>query len=139
MGGLICSDWGDLADSATSAVGAQLYARNRQLGNSPDNSEYPSDADRYDWQTHRADEWQTLADTVVGAACRKRGARLVSVVIGRGHDEADGNANWNSGDNLGWFFSENQYSGQGTGYQYEARQSRTWTATCKKTIRRTRR
>ena len=39
------------------------------------------------------------------------------------------------GAGLGWFVREND---DAYAWRYQARQSRTWTATCKKTIRRTR-
>ena len=137
-GDLLCSTRGAVG-SATGQDGAENGARNLQLGVASGTSNWglsPGTA-RIDWQTHRAAQWQELADTVAGAACRARGYRLVSATFGEGHNARGGATTWRPGDNLGWFYSEN--SGQGVVYAYQAWQSRTWTATCKKTIRRTRR
>ena len=126
--------------SATGQAGAEHGARNLQLGvaSGTGNWGQTPGTPRIDWQTHRADQWQVLADQVAGAACRSRGYRLVSATFGPGHDARKGTGAWLPGDNLGWFYSENQWSGQGSGHAYQAWQSRTWTATCKKVIRRTR-
>ena len=139
-GDLLCSTKGALG-SSTGQDGAELNARNNQLGVASGTANWGQTpgTPRIDWQTHRADQWQALADQVAGAACRARGYRLASATFGPGHNDDAGALGWRPGDNLGWFYSENQWSGQGSGHSYEAWQSRTWTATCKKTIRRTRR
>ena len=135
-GDLLCSALG-AAGSATSQIGAERNARNNELGVDPNTGDWGAGTARIDWETHRVDDWQELADTVAAAACRKRGYRLVSAVFGPGHDNRKGTGYWLPGDNLGWFYTDDQDGG--AGHQYQARQSRTWTATCKKTIRRTRR
>ena len=142
-GDLLCSAMGSVATSAIQGA-AERIARNRQLGYSGTISNWgqTGGTERIDWETHRADQWQERADTVAGAACRKRGARLVSAVFGPGHDDRKGNLGGSPGDNLGWFYTENQWTelgNSGNGHAYQAWQSRTWTATYKKTIRRTRR
>ena len=135
-GDLLCLDPGT-AGSATSKDGAERNARNNELGVNPNTGDWGAGTARIDWRTHRADQWQELADEVAGAACRSRGYRLAKANFGPGHDDRKGNSFWRPGDNLGWFYSDDQDGG--ADHQYEAWQSRTWTATCKKTIRRTRR
>ena len=141
-GDLLCSAKGAVG-SATGQDDAENRARNIQLGVAAGTSTWGQTGGpaRIAWQTHRAAEWQALADTLAEAACRARGYRLVSATFGPGHDARKGQGTWLPGDNLGWFYSENkwtEFGGQGTGHAYQAWQSRTWTATCKKTVRRTR-
>ena len=129
---------------ATGKDDAENRARNLQLGVSSSTSNWgqTGGTERIDWQTDSADAWQELADTVAGAACREQGYRLARAVFCPGHDNRKGSAGLLPGDNLGWFYSENkwnEFGGQGTGHAYQAWQSRTWTATCKKTVRRSRR
>ena len=81
--------------------------------------------------------WQELAETAAKNACRAQGYPSVSnVVFGQGHnsDVGSGTNDHFRGNYLGWFF----YSRHSTHNWLSARQSRTWTANCKKTIRRTR-
>ena len=87
------------------------------------------------------DDWRDLAVTAAGNACRARGARYVagSTDFGRGHNENPGSGQTFHGANLGWFFAEEEHFLNAGHFRARARQSRTWTATCKKTIRRTRR
>ena len=68
------------------------------------------------------------------------GARYVSgsADFGRGHNNDTGAANQWHGDYLGWFYDSEQHSTNMNDYRARARQSRTWTATCKKVIRRNR-
>ena len=83
--------------------------------------------------------WQGQAETAADAAaarlCQARGAKYVagSARFGPGHNNNKGS----NGENLGWFYGPNLETGGAT-YRYRARQSRTWTATCKKIVRRTR-
>ncbi len=62
------------------------------------------------------------------------------MVFGRGHnrdrDETDTNHADYTGVYLGWFFYDPNVGS--ANHRARARQSRTWTATCKKVIRRTR-
>ena len=141
-GDLLCSAKGSV-EGETGKDAAENRARNLQLGVSSITSNWGQTGGpaRIAWQTHRAAEWQALADTLAEAACRARGYRLASATFGPGHDDRKGSAGLLPGDNLGWFYSENKWTelgGQGTGHAYEAWQSRTWTATCKKTVRRSR-
>ncbi len=145
VGGLICSDWGAIPTSSGSAPAlAQLYARQFAVGRTLADSL----AWTLDWQTNiirrpgDADsaatpslaQWQELLTAGAARACRARGGKYVagSGEFGPGHNNNKGL----NGDNLGWFYGPNLE--MGSDYKYQARQSRTWTATCKKTIRRTR-
>ena len=94
-----------------------------------------------------SEEWTELARIQARRACRAEGYdTAVGVVFGPGHSEnrrPNGNA-YDRGSGLGWFF-EDTWDGDNDGdpndgdnYRHRARQSRTWEATCKKTIRRTR-
>ena len=80
-------------------------------------------------------QWQEWLAARAARACRDRGARYAagSGEFGPGHDNDRGS----HGNNLGWFYGQDLEAG--ADYKYQARQSRTWTATCKKTVRRTRR
>ena len=63
----------------------------------------------------------------------------VGVDFGKGHRYNKGFADEYHGSYLGWFYQMAPIPGTGsTDYILIARHSRTWTATCKKTIRRTR-
>ena len=148
--GLICSDWGAIpgVSIGTEALGqrtARLTAVGRTL-TQPVNwtlhwqtniITQPSEADSV--STPSAAWWQGQAETAADAAaarlCQARGAKYVagSAQFGPGHNHNKGL----NGDNLGWFYGPNLESGGA--YKYRARQSRTWTATCKKTVRRSRR
>ena len=149
VGGLICSDWGAISTSSGSSPAlAQLYARQFAVGRTLGDSVNWT----LDWQTNlitRAGDadgaatpslaqWQELLTAGAAQVCRARGARYVagSAVIGPGHSRDAGVGAWDHGDELGWFYGPNLE--MGSDYKYRARQSRTWTATCKKTVRRTR-
>ena len=86
-----------------------------------------------------SEQWTELAKTAARNACRAEGYdTAVGVVWGPGHSENRnplGAANRDRGGGLGWYFEHGLFGG---GQKHKARQSRTWTATCKKTIRRTR-
>ena len=138
-GDLLCSAMGAATGDITVKLGAELAARNRWLGqpDGADNWGLSGGRARIDWQTHRAAEWQALADTLAAAACRERGYRLDRAAFGPGHDDRKGSGGWSPGDELGWFYTENQSLVSGS-YKYQAWQSRTWTATCTKKVRRNR-
>ena len=81
--------------------------------------------------------WQGQAEIFADRACRARGARLVagSAAFGRGHNENKGTGDYDLGPYLGLFQRYESVSG---GHRYHGRQSRTFTALCKKTVRRSR-
>ena len=83
--------------------------------------------------------WQGQAEIFAERACRARGARLVagSAAFGRGHSESRGSGLTYVGDSLGIFLRE-EGGGPGGTIRYRGRQSRTFTALCKKTVRRNR-
>ena len=85
--------------------------------------------------------WQGQAEAAAARACRARGARLVagSAALGMGHSEnsADDALNY-SGPGLGFFFRRINHPSVPGSFRYQTRQSRTWTATCLKKIRRNR-
>ena len=83
--------------------------------------------------------WQGQAETFAERACRARGARLVagSAAFGRGHNDNAGSGPTHIGDSLG-FFLRQEGGGPGGTIRIHGRQSRTFTALCKKTVRRSR-
>ena len=88
-------------------------------------------------------EWRDLAKTVARRVCREQGyPRATNVVIGPGHNREPGHSNMNHADwvgaDLGWFFAETDGHSNPSVHAFIGRQSRTWTATCKKVIRRNR-
>ena len=150
-GGLICSAWGTAVGADSSQDGSQGAARYSAVGRSTPQSTINW---LFDWQTntisrtgendHQAApslaQWQELlAAADPSAACQARGAKYVagSAVIGPGHSRDPGVGALFNGNNLGWFYWDTD--NRDGFYDYRARQSRTWTATCKKTVRRTRR
>ena len=142
-GGLICSDWG--RPPAAAMVTRSAAQRNaRHFAVSQPVAQYVNWT--LDWRTnriarpHEADgpampslaEWQALLTAGAAQSCRARGARYVpgSAVIGPGHSNHQGS----HGNNLGWFYGPDL--DRSAKYKFEARQSRTWTATCEKVTRR---
>ena len=159
-GSLLCSNWNAWSASwGTSAV-RQREARNRAVGIGESDSWLTTtwnDNLRFsrssvngitDYRTSVGTAtpdtawWQAQAETAADNACRARGARPVanSAAFGRGHSEDAGGTRTDQyyvGEGLGIFFDEDD-TGQGGTYKFRARQSRAWSATCKKVIRRTR-
>ena len=128
-GTLICSGWGTAGTLGSNDATAQTSARWRFTGR----SEW--DSTTIDWRTFRAETWMTRAENAAKSACRARGGQSVSnVAFGGGHNNNRGQV-YHVGDNLGWFFWDTEGN---QNFLYRARHSRTWSATCKKTIRRTR-
>ena len=84
-------------------------------------------------------EWTAMAEAAAKRACRAEGyPQVTNVAFHAGHNgnnHADRTNAGFVGDGLGLLLSEN--SG-GSNWRFEMRQSRTWSATCKKVIRRTR-
>ena len=90
------------------------------------------------YQAPSSAEWTEMATAAAKSACRAEGyPQVTNVAFHAGHNGNNGpagNAEF-TGNGLGLLLSEN--SG-GSNWRYEMRQSRTWSATCKKVIRRTR-
>ncbi len=90
-----------------------------------------------DFASPSSEGWTELATARAKEVCREQhgGQSVANVVFGQGHSNDQALYNQRDhGPHLGWFFDNtvDQY------HRYRARQSRTWTATCKKVIRRTR-
>ena len=135
-GSLICSDWGTasgiLSFETTALRTAEInWANAQDSGSRAANGPWT-----LAWETFpNTAYWQTRAEGAAARACRARGARYVacSATFGPGHSVARSGLNRGAG--LGWFYVDNEAT---LNYNHQARQSRTWTATCKKTIRRSR-
>jgi len=150
--GLICSSFGGWSNYFTSHWGAQRDARRNQSG-------YSGIDKRINWETQaitdvsnpsnptaagtarpNSDQWLALAETAAEATCRASGARYVdgSAAFGPGHSNEAGSGDDYTGTELGWFLPYEVHGSNASARRYQARQSRTWTATCKKVVRRTR-
>ena len=141
--GPLCSDWGTVAAQNNSLLLARNLAR----------AAYDGRASGAQWQRHwqrdkdhyqtgpGAAGWQQLATDVARRACRAQGSgyAVVGVHFHEGHNEIPGVGNQHRGDHLGWFFQDTDGDLTTAPYTLQARESRTWSATCKKTIRRARR
>ena len=135
-GALICSEWGT-ASGILSFESTALRTAEVNWANAQDSgSRAVNGAWTLAWETFpTAAYWQTRAAAAAARACRARGARYVagSAAFGPGHSAA--RSGLNRGTGLGWFYVDNE---DGVNSNYQARESRTWTATCKKTVRRNR-
>ena len=143
-GSLICSTWGNDGGVGSGQSGARYVSVGRTTLQS-------ATSWTLDWETntvtrsgeanHQATpslaQWQELLTAGATRVCRSRRARYVagSAVSGPGHSREAGDGVFANGGGLGWFYWDTD---DGANYNYRARQSRTWTATCKKTVRRTR-
>ena len=140
-GTLACSEWGPF-DSATdgSQGTAQRRARASLVQRIRQDTETRGEGPTWTvaWATFpSAAYWQEIAETQAKAACRAQGyPQVTNVVFGQGHSANVGSGQNDKfrGNGLGWFF----YNRAAPNHRLSARQSRTWEATCKKVIRRTR-
>ena len=148
-GTLACSGWGR---QITTNHGNAGTSRRRAMNIYVRGGNEASSGWRINWETQalsgnlsgfaspNTEEWLELAETQARAVCRAQhgGQSVSNVAFGRGHNRVIGNTDHNhqdfTGEHLGWFHDNLSDSYQ----QHRARQSRSWTATCKKTIRRTR-
>ena len=91
-----------------------------------------------------AAQWRAMAETAAEGACRARGARYVagSADFGTGHSRDSGGSGRTvpsyTGMGLGWFMDRGLPDGGQATHRYRVRQSRTWTGTCIKRVRRNR-
>ena len=135
-GNLICSGWGT-ASGILSFETTALRTAEVNWANAQDSGSRAANGPwTLAWETFpNAAYWQTRAEGAAARACRARGARYVagSAAFGPGHSVARSGLNRGAG--LGWFYVDNEAT---LNYNHQARQSRTWTATCKKTVRRSR-
>ena len=104
-----------------------INAQGQRTSNTPASAAWPSTA-----------QWNTWAAAAAEGACRARGARYIanSAAIGPGHSDyqTEGVLADYRGPGLGFFNRE--VSAGGNNATYPTRQSRTWEARCKKTVRR---
>ena len=158
-GTLLCTGWSTLDNFWGSDAVEQREARNRAVGHNPAstwvtvdweaNIRYPrlttglinTAVDPYGPANPNTAWWQAQAEAAADPACRARGARYVagSAAFGPGHSDDNGGGVRDpnhTGWGLGFFLDKTD--GPGSNVKYQARQSRTWSATCKKVIRRTR-
>ena len=151
-GTLACSEWGpEIGTTHGPGAGegtSKRRARNRYVGNDETTSGW-----RINWETQAFSGnrsgfaspdnagWLEIAETVARSVCRAQhgGQSVSNVAIGRGHNREVGNTNQGhldfTGEHLGWFHWDHEGN---QNFRHSARQSRSWTATCKKVIRRTR-
>ena len=156
VGGIICGGWGGESTNHGGSSGAIANARRNLI---------PLQR-QVDWQTQErflvtdvgqanedrtsegshwptTAEWTELATAAAKSACRAEGyPQVTNVAFHAGHNgnnHADRNNAAFVGDGLGLLLSAD-LEGDNTNniYRYQMRQSRTWSATCKKVIRRTR-
>ena len=151
-GTLACSGWGGFIGGNHGSAGT---ARRRAMTQYVRGGDETNSGWEINWETQaltghqvsgtaRPDNagWLELAETQARAVCRAQhgGQSVSNVAFGRGHNREVGNTNQGhadfTGEYLGWFFDN--HPDAGSNHRYRARQSRTWTATCKKVIRRTR-
>ena len=156
--GLVCSGWGDNGNAYPGhREAAARHARWRSAGVTGGHSYW-----EIDWETNIV--WNTnvsgrttsrgitaspnTAGWLAGAAilarnsCAARNLDYVagSAEFGPGHSDPQHNGHndgrqYDNGDDLGWFVDRVNPLGD---WQYRAQQSRTWTALCKKVVRRSR-
>ena len=137
-GTLACSNWGNYHGSPFNVDSAGLaWSRREAIAT------YDSRNSGAAWNARLAN--RALGAILAGAG-RGRGGRCLpgsgaryvagSADFGPGHNIKGYHGN-DRGDGLGWFYDRNE-ANLGI-YIHRARESRAWTATCKKTVRRTRR
>ena len=138
-GNLICSGWGTGSGLHGQPPSVPRQVAERNWANGQDSGSRPhSNTWTLNWQTFpNAAYWQTRAETAAASACQARNAKYVdgSAAFGPGDDDFSGST-FNRGAGLGWFYRDIEGT---VNYNYEARQSRTWSGVCTKKVRRTRR
>ena len=139
-GTLACTDWGPFPGGQHAQPPPAIRDGKAAQINGMDGGNRAPGSTTWDipWTFPSAAYWQDLAETAAQNACRDRGYPSVSnVVFKEGHSRDRGASLTNDRDRgagLGWYF----YNIGGSNHRFHARQSRTWEATCKKVIRRTR-
>ena len=141
-GTLACTDWGPFpgTNHAQQPSGVRDGKADQINGMDGGNRDRGDTNWNIPWTFPSVEYWQDKAEIQAKAACRARGGQSVSnVVFGQGHRRNVTGANdvrrGIDDAGLGWFVRENN---DAYPWKYAARQSRTWEATCKKVIRRTR-
>ena len=138
-GGLICSVWGGPASSTRPpAQQTQSYrdGRNSFIGRGTGYN-----GASLNWEDspgigpgvrQAMVDWQQMAEDAVEAACQAQNAgRVESATFGMGHSNGRGTGVGDYGGGLGWFYFDRE---QNANFQYDARQSRTWSGVCVKRV-----
>ena len=157
VGGIICTGWGQHSGQHGSENTSLLRARKRIMGVNDDQDVNWETQQRFlrsdggatrtpaGYASPNADQWLEMAAAAALRVCRSRGGQSVTnVALGKGHNSYVNSARntgaWVGAD-LGLFYLREPYPTNNPNpayYRHRARQSRTWSATCKKVIRRTR-
>ena len=161
-GTLICSDLSPTSWTGSwvgSFTGLQRGARNRYVGRNEAGTGW-----QFSWRTRARtattqnpavagggslseDEWIEKAAEAARMVCRRQGGRYVSgsADFGEGHSDERGSGVEDMGSGHGWYYDYRRRSevpgqpNQPNVYQSQARESRTWWATCAKKVRGSRR
>ena len=153
LGGIICSNWYQHSGQHGQENTSLLHARNQISGHNGNSMNWQTQ-ERFRRPNGNSDgfsspsstEWTEMAKAAALRVCRDRGGQSVTnVAFGKGHNSYTNSAvntgGWIGAD-LGVFYQRLPYYSGGqlytNVYRHQARQSRTWSATCKKVIRRTR-
>ena len=153
VGGIICGGWGGESTNHGNSGGAVTNARRnlipleRQVDwrtqerfrvANPGQANESRTSEGFHWPT--TDQWTEMATAAAKSACRAEGyPQVTNVAFHAGHNGNNGPANNAefTGNGLGLLLSDDLHAANNI-WRYNMRQSRTWSATCKKVIRRTR-
>ena len=149
--GLICGGWGGESNVHASWGAAVNHARRNLIANGRDIDWQTQEISTYTlsprvltptgtYQPPTTDQWTALATAAAKRACRAEGyPQVTNVAFGPGHNGNNGHITTveYKGDGLGMVLSDDLNAANNI-WRYNMRQSRTWSATCKKVIRRTR-
>ena len=152
-GTLICSELGSWHGGwSNSWTFMQRDSRNRYAGHGSGFTNW-----QFDWRTRAVtgtwntdfaggntlseDGWKDKAELAATAECKARGVKYVrgSADFVPVHNRDRGGTTFDKGPNHGWFFAVNPNTGDNRHSIRKARESRTWTATCSKRVRGSRR
>ena len=149
-GNLICTNWGGQGSGSnaiwqTANRDAQNVYAGAPSGQTNWQFHWRTRAITGDWNaggtlsgnTLSEQGWKDLAEAAVIAECKRRGMKYVkgSADFGRGHNaNVTGNdGGFSKSDHHGWFFTMSATTGAS---RRQARESRTWSGTCFKKVRR---
>lgn len=142
-GDLLCTDWGPRSrywiydepaqNEARYIFPSPLYVRgaHRYVELPPGVKESPPGAN---WRnTPPGVDWQGMAEAAARRACVARGYQFDSATVEAGHIKNRSSDAMYTKASLGWFFRKIPHLIDPNSFQYQARQSRTWSGICKKT------
>ena len=151
--GLICGPWGGASTVHNGRGGAVNNARRNLIANTREVNWQTQEISTYtlsprvvtptgNYQAPTTDQWTAMATAAAKRACRAEGyPQVTNVAFGPGHNGNNGDITTveYKGEGLGMVLSEDQDPNNNPNhFKFQMRQSRTWSATCKKVIRRTR-